>query len=125
MKYIDNIHVDAIEAEEEEKFIEQDLIEARTVEEKVFILSKFAKFSILRYNDLISLANEAISSMPEEDAEDVLIKKKIKNHDRKSKAFEKETFDVFDYEDETELGNEEYTDIEQTPKDIKRKQART
>ncbi len=82
---------------------------------------------MIKFNEMITLASEATGNMPEEDDEDVMIKKKIKNHDRKSKAFEKETFDLFDYENETEteLGNEDYSDTENTPKDIRKKMWRS
>lgn len=56
--------------------------------------------------------------MPSEDNEDNLLKKKIKKHERKYKAFEKETFDVFDYNDNDELENEEFPD-DNTPKEVK------
>lgn len=78
VRYIDNIHVDAIEPEEDKQFVEHDFVEASVVEEKVFVLSKFAKFSILKFDDLIRLADEAIRAMPEEEDEDALIKKSIK-----------------------------------------------
>lgn len=58
--------------------MEEDFVEASVVEEKVFVLSKFAKFSVLKFSDLIRLADEAIRAMPEEDDEDALIKKNIK-----------------------------------------------
>lgn len=50
--------------------------------------------------------------------------KRVKRHDRKNEAFEKETFEVFDYNNDTDLDNEEASD-DNTPKDSKKKMWRS
>jgi len=124
IKYLDNYHIDAIEPEEDKDSLDDKLLEASIAREKTFILSKFAKFHNFSVDELLSWAKDALNAMPEEDDEDLLIKKKIKKPERKHKAFEKETFDVFDYENENELENEDSPD-ENTPKDIKKKMWRS
>lgn len=124
VKYIDDDHVDAIEPEDttiekSDSFLE----EINAMEEKIFVLSKFAKFQFLSVDDLQSWAEEALKWIHEEDDEGTLIKKKVKRHDRKNEAFEKETFEVFDYNDD-ELENEELPD-DSTPKDVKKKMWRS
>lgn len=45
VKYIDDIHVDAIEPQGERiDFLEDELLEQKVADEKRFILSKFTKF---------------------------------------------------------------------------------
>lgn len=74
---------------------------------------------------MVKWTHEAIELMPEEEDEDEIIKNKIKNHERKSKAFEKETFDVFDYNEDEELENEDNSDRENSQKDSKTKMWRS
>jgi predicted HicB family RNase H-like nuclease len=61
VKYIDDDHVDAIEPEDttiekSDSFLE----EINAMEEKIFVLSKFAKFQFLSVDDLQSWAEEAL-----------------------------------------------------------------
>jgi hypothetical protein len=121
VKYIDDIHIDAIDPDDEPTdFLEDELLEHKIADEKRFILSKFTKFDIFSAKRLFDYAADALQLMPSEDNEENLLKKKVKRHERKNKAFEKETFDVFDYDYDDELDNEEGTD-ENTKKILNKK----
>jgi len=103
VKFIDDFNVEAIEP---------DLVtcdrtplmvdEYQIAEIKQFVLSKFTKFPCFKVQDLLEWADEALQLIHEEDDEQTLIIKKVKRHDRKSETFQKETFEVFDYEDDTD-----------------------
>lgn len=125
VKYIDDFHVNAIEPEPaKQDYLEEAMLEYKIADEKQFILSKFAKFDCLQLNEIFCLADEALQKLPQDEKDDGLVKKKVKRHERKYEAFEKETFEVFDY------GNDDGSDIddfpdENTPKDIKKKMWRS
>jgi len=61
VKYVDDDHVDTIEPEDttiekSDSFLE----EINAMEEKIFVLSKFAKFQFLNVDDLQLWAEEAL-----------------------------------------------------------------
>jgi hypothetical protein len=126
VKFIDDFYIDAIKPEDESiDRTNLNIYEYDVAEERQFILSKFAKFSCLKIDDLLEWTQEALDSIHEEDSEEMLIKKKVKRHDRKSEAFQKETFDVFDYNDrDDELENEEISDDAST-KDTRKQMYRS
>ena len=111
LKYLDDMHIGAIE---EEKSNEIPIISSKesfiVLDEKYFVLSKFAKFSI-SIDELELLADQALDWIGEEDDEDTILKKQVKRHERKNEAFEKETFDLFydcqdsEFENDSEFDN--------------------
>ena len=125
LKYLDDIHIGAIEAEEEIKIIDTKPTKESFVvlDEKYFILSKFAKFSI-PVDELEMLGDEALDCIGEEDDEDTILKKQIKRHERKNEVFEKETFDLFDDWQDSELDYDSEADNSKF-KETKQKMAKS
>ena len=110
LRFLDDLHIDAINKDEvvlpQFKFVKDTLT---VIEEKFFILSKFSKFSF-KIDELENLADEALDWIGEEDNEEMIIKLQVKRHERKNEAFEKETFEMFDEEQDSLFDNDSYLD---------------
>ena len=125
IKYLDDLHVKAIEHEEPPYEIENLGKESLTVlEEKLFVLSKFSPFGCFKVDDLERWADEALDAMGEEDSEENILKKHVKRHDRKNEAFEKETFDLMEDYVDSDAENEIEQETNKT-KDTKQKMWRS
>ena len=72
VKFIDDFYVEAIRPEEEPaEAADLNILEYDIAEERQLILSKFAKFSCFKLDDLLAWAQEALESIHEEGDEEM------------------------------------------------------
>ena len=96
LKFIDDLHVGVISPFEVRPTSPDLKDNFSLAKEKNYVLSKFANFDFLKFEEINKLADDAIEMIDKEDSEEVIIMKQVKRHERKNEAFEKETFDIFD-----------------------------
>lgn len=107
LKFIDDLHVGVISPFEVRPTSPDLKDNFSLAKEKNYVLSKFANFDFLKFEEINKLADDAIEMIDKEDSEEVIIMKQVKRHERKNEAFEKETFDIFDDWNESEPDSEQ------------------